>query len=1353
MKKTNFTFMKSLVLLVMLAFGSQANAQSISCQDHVNVSLAADCSVALTPAMFATGGATVMLMSNMTTPNSAASASLALTFTGGSSSTGLTTPVVVGGTYIIKVLNAAGNSCWGTLKFEDKLAPVFACPADVTVACDATINISTSEVAIASGAVLGAVTAPTVVECSGYTFYYSDMVVDLPCPTPAPTGAYTTQEVYRTYRAVDVYGNSTLCAAQKISFERKAFDPAGLNVADKSYDCSDAFAKDANGNPAPSASGIPSYTAGGTTISATLACDLMVNYSDVKVNTCGSGYKVIRTWSILDWCTGKSGTKVQVIKVEDITAPKFTLASLPALSLSTSASNCFVNSIISYPAATDNCSSVLGYALKVKNALGTTVYNTTGTTISGLGIGTYTITYTAKDECGNQVSIDQALTVADNIPPVAVCRQDTKVSLTLDGTATVAAASFDEGSNDNCCFDANSFKVRKVGAATFGTSVTFNCDDCGKTVMVEMQVADCTGKTNSCMVNVTVDEKLAPVITAKNAMEICSNNADATAWLNANKPQLGSLANYPTTNNPGYYDNCPGAMVTFTDDAQINNCGAGALSITEAGTTFQMGQVVRSWTITDKGGRTAKTDQTVMSINMSAYEVKFPGDVEYKCEIGGSTDPVTTGVPMITAKGGSCPLVGVEHTDEVFTIVPGFCYKILRTWKVINWCQINNSTAANSLDPDRGAACAAANTYSNVDSKTVAASKNTASKFNAKAASVVASVCAGYDDDGYMEFTQVIKVTDNIPPVITPGTVTVTANGKECSSVVTITNGTATDCTKAATVTYAIYKKGAGGSETLVATKTTFDIATEGGDYVVRFKANDQCGNFSTSDVPFTVKDVKKPTPVCFTGLAAEIMPTSGNVMIMAPQFNNGSYDNCPGTLKIKIQSPAAKAGDSYDPAKAFDAISFDCKGPKSVSMWVGDASGNWDFCNTFIDLQTNMALAAGITVNPCPAAPANVAASIVGKVATENGSDLKDASVNVVASSYNANNMTSAAGIYTANVPYNSNVSIKPSLDAQPLNGVSTADLVAISKHILGNAKFSSAYKMIAADVNNSKTITTADLVELRKMILHVNNNFTNNTSWVFADKKQNLTVANALNYAAVVNINNIDADAKADFVAVKIGDVNGSANAAAARNANTVTFVGEDQNVKAGEVVNASFKAETAVEGYQFTMNYASSLELVSITGADFAVLENGKVTVSSVENTTFNVVFKAKANTTLSNAVKFNSSVLAAEAYTAGMEVNNIEVKFNNAAVANNGFELYQNSPNPFKGLTTISFNLPSEGAAKVSISDMTGRVIRTMEVEGVKGYNEVRVSDLNATGVLNYTVETANHTASKKMIIIE
>ena len=54
-------------------------------------------------------------------------------------------------------------------------------------------------------------------------------------------------------------------------------------------------------------------------------------------------------------------------------------------------------------------------------------------------------------------------------------------------------------------------------------------------------------------------------------------------------------------------------------------------------------------------------------------------------------------------------------------------------------------------------------------------------------------------------------------------------------------------------------------------------------------------------------------------------------------------------------------------------------------------------------------------------------------------------------------------------------------------LQGVSTYDLVLIAKHILGIQTLASGYSIIAADANESNSVTTFDIVELRKLILGI--------------------------------------------------------------------------------------------------------------------------------------------------------------------------------------------------------------------------------------------------------------------------
>lgn len=65
------------------------------------------------------------------------------------------------------------------------------------------------------------------------------------------------------------------------------------------------------------------------------------------------------------------------------------------------------------------------------------------------------------------------------------------------------------------------------------------------------------------------------------------------------------------------------------------------------------------------------------------------------------------------------------------------------------------------------------------------------------------------------------------------------------------------------------------------------------------------------------------------------------------------------------------------------------------------------------------------------------------------------------------------------------------------PLEGVDVGDLQRISKHILGIEPFESPFQIIAADANNSGSVTTFDIVELRKLTLGIYDVLPNNSSF----------------------------------------------------------------------------------------------------------------------------------------------------------------------------------------------------------------------------------------------------------------
>jgi lysyl endopeptidase len=174
----------------------------------------------------------------------------------------------------------------------------------------------------------------------------------------------------------------------------------------------------------------------------------------------------------------------------------------------------------------------------------------------------------------------------------------------------------------------------------------------------------------------------------------------------------------------------------------------------------------------------------------------------------------------------------------------------------------------------------------------------------------------------------------------------------------------------------------------------------------------------------------------------------------------------------------------------------------------------------------------------------------ISGYIKTSDNQPLENVRVRISGNS-TAQVLTDANGFYEfANLSSGGNYTVTPVSDSLPLNGVSTYDLVLISKHILGLEALSSSWKMLAADANKSNSITTLDIVDLRKLILGIYPNLPSMPSWKFYGGNSVIPFpqnpfepGTVLMEQVVYNI--LAADAlNVNFTAVKIGDTNEDAD-----------------------------------------------------------------------------------------------------------------------------------------------------------------------------------------------------------------
>ena len=980
--------------------------------------------------------------------------------------------------YLIATHILSGQSCWGRALIEDKWAPILTC-----------LNYSFSCFENPNSFPLPEVwdncdSSPNITKLS--------QNVD-------DSNKCDVVTITQTFIASDDSGNESNTCTQHISIT-----PPTLPVFPKDtiWSCEIYNAHLNVILPTPIRSNINATGSGVPNVANGEFCPFNVVHTDFTFSTdCGETFTIIRTWTVINWCTdeiitiGSDGQdNIQLIHIEDknppiIIRPPFTINANIG---SASNEDCGSTGLLLPPFLIDDCHDV---TLRILTGIGEAIYiNGDGQNggyipYPGLPLGTHTIIYEAKDECGNIDTLHVQVTVEDMTPPVPICDKLTNVSLGISGETKIAASVFDDGSYDNCCLD--SFLVRRMFHScndldtVFQDSVIFCCSDVGDTVQVVFQVRDCYGNTNDCMVLVQVEEKLQPWLGSCPGGQII----DCEFYSNFLELPLseGKDSVLLQFGEPVFHDNCDIVYLENSVNINLDQC--------------LQGTIARRWRVTDSGQNAIVVcTQNIQVNHYSDWVVEFPVGLDVEC---GEEIP-ETGEPIIFYE--NCEMIAVSYQDEVFTIVPDVCFKIVRTWTAINWC-IVGSVIDNPLIESSERDVNFDFNYDNVLSAQVFHDGVNKSNFSTQVAQY------GAQPDGVVVYQQIIKVSDNVAPIVDClPTIEVCISDTSCEATFELPIPGITDCGVEISIT----------ATGVLGTGLGPFVNIPLGIYEMTYQVDDNCGNQGFCKTTITVKDCKKPTPFCKDGLIIEINEDS-IVIVNAEVFNDGSFDNCDGELIFSF---------SIDPTDSL--VVFDCSslGYQMINVWLTDASGNQDFCANFVFVEDNNGICAGVP-------------RIEGSVQTAENEAINNVTISL--NNTLLSTTTDLEGKYKFEVQPNADYSVSPGLNTNPLNGVTTYDIVLISKHILGFELLDSPYKIIAADANFSNSVTTFDLVAIRKLILQINTAFPNGPSWRFVDSKFPFT--NPFNpfassFPEVLNFNNISDDIlNANFIGIKIGDVNSSA------------------------------------------------------------------------------------------------------------------------------------------------------------------------------------------------------------------
>ena len=132
-----------------------------------------------------------------------------------------------------------------------------------------------------------------------------------------------------------------------------------------------------------------------------------------------------------------------------------------------------------------------------------------------------------------------------------------------------------------------------------------------------------------------------------------------------------------------------------------------------------------------------------------------------------------------------------------------------------------------------------------------------------------------------------------------------------------------------------------------------------------------------------------------------------------------------------------------------------------------------------------------------------------------------------------------------------------------------------------------------------------------------------------------------------------------------------------------------------------------------------------------------------------------FKGKGNGRLSELLTISNKITSKAAYVGhDLESVDLELEFVGGE-SGRYFALYQNKPNPWSETTSIGFHLPREQSATLTVYDENGRIVKVVKGDFVRGNNIISLSrqDIRGHGLLYYRLETTDHTATRKMILVD
>jgi len=1138
------------------------------------------------------------------------------------------------------------------------------------------------------------------------------------------------------------------------------------------------------------------------------SCNIVTKFIDLTKDGCYEDSEILRTWTLIDWCSKTVIELEQWIIFEDLSPPNFGVLPLDVeiigvdmaivngtdtvpLSqigelvnedelietiLVQSAFDCVADlDMPQFSNLRDNCTAAEALEFSYNISDPDAIILQDGSEILNISAGVHELIITATDECGNSAMHTMTIVVLDSAEPIAMCQERIHLSYAQNQEGFFTALSLDV--IDDGSFDACGDIILRLGQRLdkkvfcegrflqfIGTEfIEFCCEDIGSIIPVQLTVFDQFGNTAVCTTEVLVEDKFAP--------EIVCFELDMDCRIPTIE-ELISAVDISTSN-------CFSPQIQFGEIMGPDQCGSNQEQVD----VFL--DDVR---------------QCAIQINYNSGEQFDPLTIKWPVHIDGSTQEVVLrqcvdnqiivssesnkivlaelsaceGVYEIVEPSWcqvSCNLIGLSHEVTSFGQQNNCRIEII-DWTIIDWCtyeptqDVSNDAELELMDDTLlddhnpayigqwlpassiGDSCARCNNFT----------------------STVETPYFRYSDvevDGHYTYKQIVKFVDDADPVINVAEIDTIyrnqSNGDPddpCLFSGLIMAEASDFCMDdlsqlsealswhVIVKAYRFDERDPGFNDTLSEAGSVIEVLLNSAfdRYDLAWSVRDDCQNSAMAHSIVYLRDNSVAAPICLGEISLGDID-QGGITLHSEDLAISTIMACDD---VSILGLSLDNGDQ----NIVDKLHLTCNQLSmsdsiNLRLWSVDRFDNRNFCQ--------------VTIRYRPAEDcSNTSISLGGTV----NSIFNEAMSNVEVRLFGINQQmmssdsTDDQGEYLFNPVIDQSEYLIAVSDNSSLSGITTLDIILLQQYVLGITDIENPYLLWAGDINRDGRISAIDISLLRAALLGVIED-TEVGDWFFFDADQTVSPIRPIDpSSAIIDITDLSSmDNTVDLLGMKYGDVSGDSYLARQRSIkdDVLIYYSTNQSKNADfQIFEYQIGHGGGISGFdiQLHLNVTRDIEIYSddiiIESSDYVVSDDGirLIWVNSDNSDLGTIVFKVRSVCNNNNGIEHQK--ISGSAWSNSFEEYN-------AVLASEGqLDMPEVSvhPNPFMNKANLRISGLASQRVDITIYDGMGSLVTKYPHVSIVGDSNfiIDIEELNGPGLYYFVIKGERRILNGSFIVL-